>query len=39
MLDAITRPEHTGVGLSDTALYDQEGRIGRSTQTLLVRER
>jgi hypothetical protein len=39
MLDAITTPEHSGVGLSDTALYDEEGRIGRSMQTLLVRAR
>ena len=38
-LDAITIPEPTGVGLSDTALYDERGPIGRATQTLLVRER
>ena len=39
LLDAVTRPEHTGVGLTDTALYDQEGWIGRAVQTLLVRPR
>lgn len=38
-LDAITLPEPTGLGLSDTALYDERGPIGRASQTLLVRER
>jgi hypothetical protein len=38
-LDAITTPEPTGVGLTDTALYDERGAIGRATQTLLVAER
>jgi acyl-Coa thioesterase superfamily protein/acyl-CoA thioesterase superfamily protein len=38
-LDAVTIPEPTGVGLADTALYDERGRIGRATQTLFVRER
>ena len=38
-LDAITLPEPTGVGLSDTALFDERGAIGRATQTLLVAER
>lgn len=38
-LDAITIPEPTGVGLSDTALYDERGPIGRAAQTLLVAER
>jgi hypothetical protein len=38
-LDAVTVPEPTGVGLSDTALYDERGPIGRATQTLLVAER
>jgi acyl-CoA thioesterase superfamily protein len=37
--DAITIPEPTGVGLADTALHDERGPIGRSLQTLLVRER
>jgi acyl-CoA thioesterase len=38
-LDACTYPERNGVGLADTALYDQRGRIGRAAQTLLVRAR
>jgi hypothetical protein len=38
-LEATTFPEGNGVGLADTALYDEQGRIGRSAQTLLVRER
>jgi Thioesterase-like superfamily len=36
-LDATTRVD--GLGLTDTALWDQRGRIGRAAQTLLVRER
>jgi Thioesterase-like superfamily len=35
-LDAITIPEPTGVGIADTALYDERGPIGRAAQTLLV---
>lgn len=38
-LDAITVPEPTGVGIADTALYDERGPIGRATQTLLVADR
>lgn len=38
-LDAITIPESTGVGLADTALYDERGPIGRALQTLLIDER
>jgi hypothetical protein len=38
-LEAITLPEPGGLGLADTALYDERGRIGRATQTLLVAER
>jgi acyl-Coa thioesterase superfamily protein len=38
-LDAVTRPEPHGVGMTDTALWDQRGRIGRAAQTLLVRSR
>jgi hypothetical protein len=38
-LDARTFPDGDGVGLADTALYDEAGRIGRAAQTLLVRER
>jgi Thioesterase-like superfamily len=36
-LDAVTHVD--GLGLSDTALWDEGGRIGRAAQTLLVRER
>jgi hypothetical protein len=38
-LDAVTTPQPTGVGLADTALYDERGPIGRALQTLLIRER
>lgn len=38
-LDAISYAEPDGVGLSDTALFDEGGLIGRATQSLLVRRR
>jgi hypothetical protein len=38
-LEAITTPQPNGVGLADTALYDERGPIGRALQTLLIRER
>jgi hypothetical protein len=38
-LDAVTLPEHNGVGMSDTRLLDESGPIGRAAQTLLVAER
>ncbi len=38
-LDAITVAEPSGVGLADTALYDDHGPIGRAAQTLLIDER
>jgi Thioesterase-like superfamily len=38
-LDAITIPEREGVGISDNALYDVRGPIGRAAQTLLIAER
>jgi hypothetical protein len=38
-LDAVTRLEPAGVGISDTLLWDEQGRIGRGAQTLLVRSR
>lgn len=38
-LDAVTMPDSDGIGLADTALYDERGRIGRAAQTLLVAER
>ncbi len=36
-LDAVTHVD--GLGMTDTALWDQRGRIGRAAQTLLVRAR
>jgi Thioesterase-like superfamily len=36
-LDATTHVD--GLGLTDTALWDERGRIGRAAQTLLVRQR
>jgi hypothetical protein len=36
-LDSVTHVD--GIGLSDTALWDERGRIGRAGQTLLVRAR
>jgi hypothetical protein len=38
-LDAITIPERTGIGIADTALYDEVGPLGRADQTLLVDSR
>jgi hypothetical protein len=38
-LDAVTRTEPHGIGMSDTLLWDERGRIGRAAQTLLVRDR
>jgi hypothetical protein len=38
-LDAVTLPEPTGLGLSDTLLLDERGRLGRAAQTLLVDSR
>jgi Thioesterase-like superfamily len=38
-LDAVTRVGPDGVGLAESALSDARGRIGRATQTLLVRPR
>jgi hypothetical protein len=38
-LDAVTRFDAAGVGLSDTLLWDERGRIGRAAQTLLVASR
>jgi hypothetical protein len=38
-LDAVTLPERHGVGMSDTTLYDERGRIGRALQSLFVASR
>ena len=36
-LDSVTHVD--GIGMTDTALWDERGRIGRAAQTLLVRAR
>ena len=38
-LDSITIPEPSGIGITDTALFDERGPIGRAAQTLLVAAR
>jgi hypothetical protein len=38
-LDAVTLPQPDGVGLADTALFDEQGPLGRAAQTLLVASR
>lgn len=38
-IDAVTLPQPTGVGSSDSVLFDRRGRIGRALQTLLISER
>jgi Thioesterase-like superfamily len=38
-LDAVTYAEPDGVGMSDTALRDEHGLIGRATQSVLVAPR
>jgi hypothetical protein len=38
-LDAVTYAEPHGVGVSDAMLHDEEGMIGRASQSLLVAER
>lgn len=35
-LDAVSRLEGNGIGFAESALYDEQGRIGRSAQSLLV---
>jgi acyl-CoA thioesterase len=38
-LDAMTRLERHGSGLAEAALFDEQGRLGRSLQSLYVDER
>jgi Acyl-CoA thioesterase C-terminal domain/Acyl-CoA thioesterase N-terminal domain len=38
-LDAATFPEPDGIGLAQSALYDEHGRIGLAGQTLVIRPR
>jgi acyl-coenzyme A thioesterase PaaI-like protein len=35
-LDAVTTTDVTGIGLADTALFDESGPIGRGTQALFI---
>jgi hypothetical protein len=38
-VDAITRPQPTGIGTAESVLSDQRGRIGRAAQSLLIAQR
>ena len=38
-LDSVTRISAGGVGLAESVLYDERGRVGRATQALLVAPR
>lgn len=38
-LDAETRPQPSGVGVSESVLCDRDGRLGRAQQTLLIAAR
>lgn len=38
-VDAATLPRANGVGTAESTLFDEEGRIGRGLQTLLISER
>ncbi len=38
-LDSLTVPEPTGLGISDTMLFDEQGPLGRANQTLLIAPR
>jgi hypothetical protein len=38
-VDSVTLPERHGLGLTDTALFDEHGPVGRAAQTLLIAPR
>jgi len=38
-VDASTLPRHNGVGTAESTLFDEDARIGRALQTLLIAER
>jgi hypothetical protein len=38
-VDAVTLPQPNGVGTAESVLSDEDGRIGRALQTLLIAER
>jgi hypothetical protein len=35
-LDSATFPERTGIGVAESVLHDEQGRIGRAIQTVLI---
>jgi hypothetical protein len=35
-LDAVTHPQPHGIGLAESALFDEKGPLGRGTQTLFL---
>jgi hypothetical protein len=38
-VDAVTRPQPTGIGTAESVLFDRRGRIGRAAQSLLIAPR
>jgi hypothetical protein len=38
-VDAVTRPQPIGIGTAESELSDQQGRIGRAAQSLLIAQR
>lgn len=38
-VDAVTRPQPTGMGTAESVLSDRRGRIGRAAQSLLIAQR
>lgn len=38
-VDAVTRPQPTGIGTAESELFDERGRIGRAAQSLLIDRR
>lgn len=38
-VDAVTRPQPTGIGTAESVLSDERGRIGRAAQSLLIEQR
>ena len=37
-LDGVMFPEPTGIGVAETVLHDERGRIGRGVQTVILEE-
>ena len=38
-LDAVTVPSDQGMGMAESAVYDEKGRLGRAVQSLLLQRR